>query len=107
MLASDSKELDNRDKMLNRLDASSHPIVGEMVLFEEVATRSATLKALEDVTFGVLDKENLLNLVKANPHLGYKLFYNIGIALCTRLNKANRDILKLTTAFTLALEKGV
>ena len=32
------------------------------------------------------------------------IYYNIAAELCKRLIKSNKDILKLTTAFSLALE---
>lgn len=103
---SDSRDFDNRDKMLIRLNPDSRPIVGEMMLFEDEHTRSATMKALGNVIVGVIKKESLLNLVRDNPNLGYTIFYNIGLVLSARLRKANEDILKLTTAFSLALERG-
>jgi CRP-like cAMP-binding protein len=106
LFGADAKDLNSKDKMLNRLNATSRPFVGEMSLFEEHSIRSATMKALGNVTVGVIDKEKLLHLIQGNHHLGFTLFYNIGMALSARLKKANQDILKLTTAFSLALERG-
>lgn len=102
--AFDSK-MDKRDKMLIRLKAESYPVVGEMTLFED-HIRSATMKAMGEVTMGVISKVRLMNLARDNPRIGFHLFYNIGYVLSERLKKANSDILKLSTAFSLALEKG-
>ncbi len=106
LLSQEETNLNSRDKMLIKLEAASRPMVGEMSLFEEHYTRSATMTAMGQVTVGVITRQNLMNLVYNNNHLGYRLFYNIGLVLSARLKKANQDILKLTTAFSLALEKG-
>lgn len=106
LFAEAETDFNKKDKMLIRLDAGYRPIVGEMSLFEDQYERSATMKALGDITVGVIKKQSILDLVSANHNLGYKLFYNIGLVLSARLKKANQDILKLTTAFSLALEKG-
>jgi CRP-like cAMP-binding protein len=105
LLASEQKEADKMNKMLIRLKAEQYPFVGEMSLFEEGLARSATLVALGNVKLGVINDLELLKLTQSNLHLGYCLFFNIGKVLTERLNKANQDILKLTTAFSLALER--
>lgn len=106
LFAEAETDFNKKDKMLIRLDASYRPIVGEMSLFEDKYERSATMKAIGDITVGVIGKQQIIDLVNQDHHLGYKLFYNIGLVLSARLKKANQDILKLTTAFSLALEKG-
>lgn len=106
LLSAAETSINSRDKMLIKLDAASRPIVGEMSLFEEEYVRSASMTAIGDIKVGVLKKKDLLKLTKEHIHLGYQLFYNIGLVLSVRLKKANQDILKLTTAFSLALEKG-
>jgi len=92
-----------REKSLLRLSADSHVFFGEMSLFGS-DERSATVNALTEVVLGVLTRERVSYLIGSDPQLGYLLFYNIGQKLAENLRRANRDILKLTTAFCLALE---
>jgi len=106
LLSDEESASSSRNKMLIRLSADLKPVVGEMSLFEEHFTRSATMKALGDIVVGVLQKKDIMELTRKDHHLGRQLFYNIGTVLSARLRKANCDILKLTTAFSLALEKG-
>lgn len=106
LLAEEQDQSSGRNKMLIRLNADMKPVVGEMSLFEEHYIRSATMKAIGDITVGVIRKNDILELTRRDHHLGWQLFYNIGTVLSARLRKANTDILKLTTAFSLALEKG-
>lgn len=106
LFAADTKDLDKRDKMLIRLKADFHPFVGEMSLFQEHMKRSASMSAIGEVKLGAIDNRELLKLAQANKNIGFHLFLNIGIVLAARLKKANQDIMKLTTAFSLALENG-
>ena len=46
----------------------------------------------------------MLALFEKDPDFGYKVIRNIAQTLAERLEKANQDILKLTTAFSLALQ---
>ena len=52
----------------------------------------------------VITKDNFIKVVTENPEMGLLIYKNIASELGKRLKKANRDILKLTTAFTLAIE---
>ncbi len=96
----------NRDDMaLIRLKQEDHPCVGEMVLFGDSDVRSATAIAIQASKFGVIEKDEFLQLAGSNNALGYKVMRNLARIMGERLKKANQDILKLTTAFTLALEE--
>lgn len=94
---------DQRDKSLVRLNDDMNIFFGEMTMFgcEE---RSATVIALNNTSLAVLTAEQIHLLAKKDAHIGYKLFFNIGKTLANNLRRANRDILKLTTAFCLALD---
>lgn len=96
----------NRDNMaLIRLKQEDYPCVGEMALFGESDIRSATAVAIQDSKFGVMEKDAFLKLAEEHAVLGYKVMKNLARIMGERLKKANQDILKLTTAFTLALEE--
>ncbi len=99
----DSGEVDHKEKSLITLKDSYNIFIGEMSLFGD-DKRSATVTALTEVTVGILSRHQVENLSKTDPALGYHLFYNIGQKITENLRKANKDILKLTTAFCMALE---
>jgi len=95
---------DERDKQFIRLNAEQHPFFGEMALFEKESIRSATVTATEESRLAVISKANFEKLCEYDYKIGYIILRNIIIVLCDRLNRANRDILKITTAFSIALE---
>lgn len=97
-------ELDERNKSLTKLSHSDYPIFGEIALLMADGARSATVRALTTCNLGMFDCQELLALMHANPEIGFKVMRNVGILLAVRLKNANQDILKLTTAFTLALQ---
>jgi CRP-like cAMP-binding protein len=95
---------DQKAKSLIKLKDKDNVFFGEMSLFDD-AERSATVSSVSDVTCGILTREQIHILCKEEPQIGYCIFHNIGRTLSANLRKANRDILKLTTAFCLALER--
>jgi len=93
-----------QEKSLSRLSEKQHPFFGEMAMFDEEPERSASIKAIRPCLLAEISKENLLQICKNNPGIGMIIFRNIASELGNRLRKVNRDLLKLTTAFMLALE---
>ena len=93
-----------QEKALNRLTEQSHSFFGEMALFMEKPERTASIKAVRPCKLAVIEKRRLLSILDKDPVIGSILYKNISAELCTRLIKSNKDILKLTTAFSLALE---
>lgn len=96
--------LDTRDKSLMVLRAENTPCFGEMAMLNEDSRRSATVKAISECTVGVIHRRDFLALCESDVSLGFRLLFNIAKTLAVRLEKANQDILKLTTAFSLALK---
>jgi CRP/FNR family transcriptional regulator, cyclic AMP receptor protein len=96
--------LDTRDKSLMVLRAENAPYFGEMALLKEDSCRTATVKAIEECTVGIIHRQDFLSLCESDEALGYRLLLNIAKTLVVRLEKMNQDILKLTTAFSLALK---
>ena len=94
---------ETKEKSLVKLKDSFNIFFGEMSMFEG-GERSATVTALTDVRLGVLNREKLKVLCNHDPALGYQIYYQIGTKIAGDLRRANRDVLKLTTAFVLALE---
>ena len=93
-----------RDKQFIRLNAAKHAFFGEMALFEKGSIRSATVTTIEESSLAVISKTNFEKLCESDHLIGYIVLRNIIEVLCNRLNKANQDILKLTTAFSIAIE---
>jgi CRP/FNR family transcriptional regulator/CRP/FNR family cyclic AMP-dependent transcriptional regulator len=98
------EEYARQEKSLIRLSKNDHAFFGEMSLFAEKPERSASIFALQPTTLAVLQKKDLLHILDGNSEIGSVIYKNIAEELTHRLIKANRDILKLTTAFCLALE---
>jgi CRP-like cAMP-binding protein len=104
VLAPLSDELAVKEKALIRLSEKQHAFFGEMALFLENPERSASIRVIQSCTLAVIQKKELLMVLDKDPLIGSVIYKNIAIELTNRLIKSNRDILKLTTAFSLALE---
>lgn len=104
-LFAEYQEKGRMDKALIRLKDSDYAFFGEMSLFGEGAERSATVTAESDCRLGELMAGEIHRMVTHSPDFGTKFYRNLAKVLADRLRKANRDILKLTTALTLALEE--
>lgn len=100
----DVKPENRHEKSLIVLSEKQYPFFGEMALFQEKPERSASVKAKKPCKLAVFQKNELLNIFDNDMDIGNKVYKNIASELVTRLQTANRNILKLTTAFTLALE---
>ena len=92
------------DKSLVRLSEKHFPFFGEMAIYEEQSERSASITAKKPCLIASISKQNLWNIFENDHEIGMIINRNVAAELVKRLNKANKDILKLTTAFTLALE---
>ena len=101
----DHSEIDNREKSLIKLDASSKTFFGEVGLIESDGVRTATVKTTSSSLIARLSKKDFLDLTENDPVLGTKLLKNIASVLCQRLRTTNANVLKITTAFSLALSK--
>jgi len=97
--------LDPMDKSLIRLNAKSYPFFGEMSLFDRNSARNATIKTVTPCRFAAIDLAELVRLSEADNEIGYRTFLNIAWSLSDRLNKTNNDLLKVTTALGVALER--
>jgi len=96
---------DNREKTSIRIDSkNSHHFFGEISLFNEVDKRTATITATTDCEIAILDDNDIINLCNENYRLGYKIMKNLAEKLASSLESTNRQVLKLTTVFSLILE---
>lgn len=101
----DHSEVDNREKSLIRLNANSKTFFGEVGLIEEDGVRTATVKTTSKSLIARLSKMDFNDLTEKDPVLGTKLLRNIAAVLCQRLRTTNANVLKITTAFSLALSR--
>lgn len=92
-----------QEKSLVKLSEDQHAFFGEMALFLENPERSASIRALRPCRLAGIQKKELLAILAHDHYLASTLYRNIATELTKRLIKANRDILKLTTAFSLAI----
>ena len=66
---------------------------------------TATITADAECTVGILYNEDLIKICKNNKEIGYKIMTNISKKLVDDLLATNNQVLKLTTAFSLIIEK--
>lgn len=97
-------DVGQRDKSLTRLCADDCAYFGEMALLRENSVRTATVKVLSDSVLGIIHRKDFQALCESDIELGYRIMTNMAQTLCIRLEKANQDVMKLTTAFSLALQ---
>jgi CRP/FNR family cyclic AMP-dependent transcriptional regulator len=92
------------EKSMVKLNSKSVSFFGDMAMFEN-DTRSATLTASTDCLLFEIKRKDFEDVCIKNPKLGFKMIKEIAITLCQRVRKGNQDILKLTTALSIALSK--
>jgi CRP-like cAMP-binding protein len=93
-----------KNKVFTRLGAEQHAVFGEIALLEE-AKRTATIRAITDVSLYEIRKDAFLRLAGEDPALGYRIMYNLARIVSARLRKADEDTIKLTTALSLILKE--
>ncbi|MCL5773655.1 MAG: cyclic nucleotide-binding domain-containing protein [Firmicutes bacterium] len=94
----------DKDKSLNVLDDSTFPFLGELGLIERVP-RSATVTCIVNCQLFEIKKGDFEKLCAEDSELGYRLMRNITEEVCALLRKNSNDILKLTTALSIALSR--
>ncbi|MGQ9857114.1 MAG: cyclic nucleotide-binding domain-containing protein [Thermodesulfobacteriota bacterium] len=97
-------EASQPEKALVRLGDRDRAMFGELSLFDE-KLRSATVRCLTDCSFYAMDRREFLEFCDTHVELGYRMFKNISFMVGERLRRASDDIVKLTTALTIALKR--
>ena len=98
-------DYDTREKAIINLSSDMFPVFGEMSLLGGDDKRTATVKALTHCSLAVIMKDDFFSICESDPPLGYLVMKNIADIVTDHLVKANQNVLKLTTAFSLILEK--
>lgn len=91
-----------KERSFIRLTGEQHPYFGEMALFGS-GERSATVQAVTKCRLLVIKSEDFKALCEKYPRIGYVIVTNIALMLSSYLRKTNEDVIKLTTALSLAL----
>ena len=104
-LSMNKGESDNREKAILKLSSEMYPQFGEMSIFNEGDQRTANVRAETACTLARINKSDLYSICDANPEIGYKVMRNLGRIISGNLVKANQNVLKLTTAFSLILDR--
>ncbi len=89
-----------RQKILVHLSAPQ--FFGEMGLLSDLE-RSATITTESDCELFELERAAFERIASDDPALGYRLVCNVAVVLAERLRRTDLDVLKLTTALSLAL----
>ena len=92
------------EKSMVKLNAEYVSFFGDMAMFEN-DTRSATITASTDCLLYEIKRDDFERLCTEHPEIGYKVIRKIATVLCQRVRKGNQDVLKLTTALSIALSK--
>ncbi len=93
-----------QEKSLLFFSDKDYPFFGEMVMLGDTSERSASIITKTRCTMASITKEAFEKVVNQDNELGMRVYKNMACELATRLRRANRDILKLTTALSIALE---
>lgn len=92
------------EKSMAILDSDKINFFGEMSLVTG-SPRSATIKALSECELFEINKNDFERLANKRPDIGYKIMKEIASTLSHRIEGLNENILKLTTALSIALSK--
>lgn len=96
------QEFGTKERSFVRLTGDDHCFFGELALFGS-KERSATVQAVNECRLMVIDTDDFLRLCSSEPRIGYVVVTNIAVILSDNLRKTNDDVIKLTTALSLAL----
>lgn len=96
------RDFGQKEKTFIRL--SSGFFFGEMALLEN-DVRSATVTTVTDCKMFVILRDDFNPLCENFPEIGYKILRNIAKTIAGRLRRTNQDVLKLTTALSLAMTR--
>lgn len=96
---------DTKDKTFITLDDKIKPFFGEMALLLDDSKRTASVTASSDCEMVVMEKEGFQKVSTENPTIGWKVMENIARKLAANLERESKNVLKLTTAFSLVLDQ--
>ena len=92
------------EKVLTRFSPDDHVVFGEMALIGR-EKRSATIIARTACVLFEINRDDFMGLIEDRPRIGAKVLFKLSELLVCRLRVVNQDVIKLTTALSIALSK--
>ncbi len=92
------------EKSMNKLSADKVSVFGEMSVFGP-EPRSATITASSDCVLYSMNRAAFTKLCDDECKVGLSIVRRIAAVLCARVRKGNEDVLKLSTALSIALSR--
>ena len=92
------------EKVLTRFRPEDHAIFGEMALIGQ-DSRSATIIAKTECMLLEIKRDDFIRLIESDPELGVKILMNLSGLLVNRLRQSSQDVIRLTTALSIALSR--
>ncbi|HUU40196.1 MAG TPA: cyclic nucleotide-binding domain-containing protein [Desulfatiglandales bacterium] len=91
-----------REKILTSFKAQDNVVFGEIAMIDK-ENRSASVVATTDCILLEITREDFLDLVEKKSHMGVKILRKIAELLANRLRQSSQDLIRLTTALSIAL----
>jgi CRP/FNR family cyclic AMP-dependent transcriptional regulator len=91
-----------REKILKRFKAEDNVVFGEIAMIDR-ENRSASVVTTTDCILLEIRREDLLGLMEKRPQMGIKILKRIAQLLASRLRQSSQDVIRLTTALSIAL----
>ncbi|NQV14263.1 cyclic nucleotide-binding domain-containing protein [bacterium] len=96
---------DAKDKTFITLTDEYRPFFGEMAMLMDDSIRTASVTASSDCEMVIMEKEAFQTACAKHPAIGLQVMENIASKLATNLERESKNVLKLTTAFSLVLDE--
>ena len=91
-----------REKILTRAKAEDNLVFGEIAMIDR-ENRSASVVTTTECTLLEIKREDFLGLLDRRPEMGVKVLTRLAELLATRLRQSSQDVIRLTTALSVAL----
>jgi len=91
-----------REKILKRFKAEDNVVFGEIAMIDR-ENRSASVVTTTDCILLEIRRKDLLDLMEKRPQMGIKILKRIAQLLASRLRQSSQDVIRLTTALSIAL----
>tara|TARA_Y100000590_G_C15044733_1_gene760256 strand:- start:6 stop:521 length:516 start_codon:yes stop_codon:yes gene_type:complete len=92
------------EKSMVTLKAKHVSFFGDMAIIEN-DTRSATITAASDCVLYAVTRDDFEDLCMEHPEVGVKVLRRVAKVLSKRVRDVNQDVLKLTTALSVVINR--
>ena len=104
-LSTNKGNYDDREKEMVLLSADIFPFFGDYSLFTNNNKRTANIQCVSNGVIGILNAEDLFKICESDYEVGYMVIKNLAEKITSNVVQQGNDILKLTTAISLIIEK--